>query len=268
MFSQKYNKYKLSKLGRVQQCKKQTNMLTSSFAANLVYPTDLAVRQKAQRIKLKERWESESKSKEEIKALLKRKAHEQEPVFDDCRSDTSPIAGNEAEILLLSSRDIHEYVFPDSVFDDNDEDKLFTRYLESQIDADELRLRVEDEMNLLGSESEESPAFYGKPVNSSLVPFEELHTFLAQKSCSLSKFDVIEIFGGMGGVTRMAIRTKLKTGGNVDLITGTDLTYPAEARTFFRFLDDWKPEVVVLGPPCTAFANYSRVNRIIHPALR
>ena len=50
---------------------------------------------------------------------------------------------------------------------------------------------------------------------------DDLDSFLTSDA-NLGTVDVMEIFGGEGGVGHLAIRRRLKSGGNIDLVTGHD----------------------------------------------
>lgn len=69
--------------------------------------------------------------------------------------------------------------------------------------------------------------------------------------------DVMELCGGQGSVARVSIRRRLRAGPNVDLVTGTDFSDPAEANKLIDFIEKYKPELVAAGPPCKAMANWS-----------
>ena len=79
------------------------------------------------------------------------------------------------------------------------------------------------------------------------------------------RVEVMEVFGGLGGVSKIAIRRKLVTGENFDVVTGTDLSVPANQRSLEEYVRKHKPLVIVGGPPCTAFGNWSRLNRVNAP---
>ncbi len=64
--------------------------------------------------------------------------------------------------------------------------------------------------------------------------------------------DVMEICGGAGGVSKIAIRRRLRTGTNFDLITGGDLTNSSHVEQLLGYVKLHKPLVVVMAPPCTA----------------
>ena len=65
-----------------------------------VFPTDQAIRQKAQKKAMIADLEAEGKTKEEIRAATKRKKQPQEQHFDDCGSDVGPIEEHAERALL------------------------------------------------------------------------------------------------------------------------------------------------------------------------
>ena len=77
--------------------------------------------------------------------------------------------------------------------------------------------------------------------------------------------DILEIFGCAAGCTKIAIRRRLRCGKNVDLVSGLDLSRPADAQHLIDDVRLRKPVVVIGGPPCTAFAVLSKLNRHLHP---
>ena len=77
--------------------------------------------------------------------------------------------------------------------------------------------------------------------------------------------DIMEIFGGKAGVTRIATRYRLRTGPNFDLVSGIDLSDAQEINTLWQYLYTYKPRFVVAGPPCTALGGWSHYNRVHHP---
>ena len=72
--------------------------------------------------------------------------------------------------------------------------------------------------------------------------------------------DVMEIFGGAGGTTKVAIRRKLKAGPIVDLVYGMDLSSYTERKKWRVYVEERKPRVLVMGPPCTHFGPFANLN--------
>ena len=77
-----------------------------------------------------------------------------------------------------------------------------------------------------------------------------------------TRMHVMEVYGGHGGVTRIAIRRGLTCGKNFDLAVGVDLLKPGESQKLLKYVDQYQPMVTVMGPPCTAFGSWARYNKI------
>ena len=116
---------------------------------------------------------------------------------------------------------------------------------------------------LLGTEAEDSYLWKSRMVSGKYVHFSEMQTYLNIENRQGT--DVIKICGGEAGVSRLAIRRRLNVGGNLDLVTGVDLTKPERQKELFDVLESSKPLVVVMAPPCTAFGGWSHVQRVRDP---
>ena len=220
---------------------------------------ELAIRQKAAKKAKKEAMEKSGMTKEEVKKKTKRLPQPQEQVFDDCGSDLGPIDdGSERALLAHPSSDLDDTVafcFYDSVEMGDIEDDKWEDSL-----RDNFSLHY-----LLGSEvDEDGEEFKSKHPGATFVEFENLMTYLSGDKMA-GDMDVMELFGGEAGVTRIALRRRLRTGENFDLITGADLTDKKMQQTLFDYVEHHQPLVVVMGPPCTAFASWSNCNRWKYP---
>ena len=76
--------------------------------------------------------------------------------------------------------------------------------------------------------------------------------------------DIFELFGGVGNVTKVAVRRKLKSGRNFDIVCDIDLTKPSEVNELWHYVVKHKPKVLIAAPPCTSFGPWSRFNRVHH----
>jgi len=118
---------------------------------------------------------------------------------------------------------------------------------------------------LLGSECDESHILFQTTYPSAIhLSFSDLDIFMAREGHEGS-LKVMEMFGGEGGVTRLAIRRRLKTGTNFDVVCRVNLTDPVNEHRLLSYVTRHKPLVVVGGPPCSAVASWSRYNRIHNP---
>ena len=74
--------------------------------------------------------------------------------------------------------------------------------------------------------------------------------------------DIVELFGGEGGITKIDIRLSLRGGINFDIITGFDLMNKADVTFLWAYLSRQKPKCVAMFQPCTAFCKWSQRNRV------
>ena len=75
-----------------------------------------------------------------------------------------------------------------------------------------------------------------------------------------SGIDVVELCGGAGRVSRIAIRRHLKTGENFDLVTHCDLNDKRTQDDVEYYITTYKPLVIVMAPSCTPFGAWARYN--------
>ena len=68
--------------------------------------------------------------------------------------------------------------------------------------------------------------------------------------------DILEFVGGEGGTSKVAVRRHLTTGGVVDLVYGYDLSVKAERDRWRTYVFNAKPNVIIMGPPCTHFGSF------------
>ena len=72
-------------------------------------------------------------------------------------------------------------------------------------------------------------------------------------SWSGPRIDVMEIFGGEAGVSRLLIRRHYRVGANYDLVCGYDLSQPTHVQSMWRYIHRHRPSVIiaacVFGPP-------------------
>ena len=70
-----------------------------------------------------------------------------------------------------------------------------------------------------------------------------------------STFDLAEVCGGQGRTTQLAVRRRLRAGGNFDLVTHTDLAKPREAAAALAYFRDNTVYVAVMAPLCDCFGS-------------
>ena len=221
------------------------------------FPTEQAIRQKAQKKTRILQLESDGMTKDEIKNITKRKAVIQEKHYDDCGSDTCPIEFTTQRTLLIRSnssyRDTRDYCFYD----------WDTGELTDSESEDDFRDYHYD--HLLSSEIDEDHSFFiHRGSDSHFIHFTYLVDTL-QKPTLRGKVDVVEIFGGGGGLSKISVRRKLRTGRNFDVVSGCDLSVWANQEEMIRYITVHRPLVIIGGPPCTSFSSWSRYHRRVNP---
>ena len=96
------------------------------------------------------------------------------------------------------------------------------------------------------------------------MPVDSFVSYLSSPTLR-SHVDIVEVFGGMGGGSRVASRRRLVCGKNFDIVTGCDLSVDRDFQSVCQYFAEFKPKVLIGGPPCTAFSSWSRLHRIKNP---
>ena len=78
------------------------------------------------------------------------------------------------------------------------------------------------------------------------------------------KLDLLELCGGEGLPGKIAVRRRLASGGNLDLVTNVDLNCKVTQKRVLDFIFMTKPLVVVMSPTCTPFGPWANLNKIIN----
>ena len=161
-------------------------------------------------------------------------------VFDDCGDDTSQL--ELPEEVMFTYFDTYDDFQP--------------------IDLNDCSYDGLTSWNFPGSDGNTCPE-----CSPAVNTFDTLTSALCflQITANVGQDDLVEVFGGEGGVTRLAIKRKLKSGGNLDLVSGCDLSKQSDIQTLLKYLRKAKPLVVVLAPPCTAFGPWSNFNKTHAP---
>lgn len=211
------------------------------------YPTEQSIRQKAARKQQREDLEKQRYTKEEIKQMLGKKPQIQEEVYKDCGSDSTPLDNDEGHRSLLcysgkTAADVLEYCFGESAV----RKKGIARKLSQFVDGN-FHLHY-----LLGPPYSED----WKLLKGAQVVHGDIHSFQVDVSDTAeNSFDLLAVFAGEGGTTRLAIRRCLKCGRCVDFQQGSDLTWESEQKKLIHYVRERKPLWIVGGPPCSTLAN-------------
>jgi len=72
--------------------------------------------------------------------------------------------------------------------------------------------------------------------------------------------DVVEVCGGEGRVSILAIRRQCNVGINIDLVTHWDLNVPSEQEEVVKYFRKHEPLVCVMGPMCKPFGKLANYN--------
>lgn len=75
-----------------------------------------------------------------------------------------------------------------------------------------------------------------------------------------TSMDIAEICGGVARTTQVAIRFRFKTGSNFDLITGFDLTIPAQNLACLDYFIKHEVFCAIMAPVCGPYGPMSNLN--------
>ena len=215
------------------------------------YPTDAAEKKRNAKRAAKERGEEwvSVKQKKDI-----------EEHYDDCGEDLSAI------MLLL-----------EDTTDGSDSDTDSTGGTWSDADVDLTQFALYGHSQHAGIQTQEQ--LQDLPTNvivaGSVAQFFELlnneteyayPSLVDRKTAKPNRgnVDILELCGGEGLPGRIAVRRKLKSGGNFDIVTDCDLNDPHTQHQITTYIMQCKPLVVVLSPVCTPFGAPARFNKVVN----
>ena len=95
----------------------------------------------------------------------------------------------------------------------------------------------------------------GAPDTSMVQAFHatEVSELLSMLHAVGSSIDVAELCGGAARATKLAVRRKLRTGQNFDLITNVDLNNPRDKAETKKYVQENHVLVMVMAPTCGPF---------------
>ena len=99
---------------------------------------------------------------------------------------------------------------------------------------------------------------------SKFIQVTNMQEFIATVSNISAGLDIVQICGGNGLPGRIALRRRLRTGHNFDIVIGYDLNSKHDQRYVEEYIDTFKPLVVVMSPTCTPFGSWSNINKVIN----
>ena len=213
--------------------------------SSTAFPTDA-------RMKAKKKEEAIKAMGQDPKLLRQRKKILQEQHYDDCGSDFGGIDEKKATVTFADA--VH-YTYHDPDFDSDDNGSSDA---EERLEDDFLNQTYLAWMGFGSTAPDNAMEFV--PASAWEVKAEEFLTFLARPEIK-GTVDVMEFCGGAAGVSRIAVRRRLKAGMNADIICGIDLTTEKGRRILFKYVEQHKPLVIIGAPPCTSMAGWSHYNR-------
>ena len=163
-----------------------------------------------------------------------------ENVFGDCGDDVSTIADSEA------------YSFFDS---DNDPSEDDTMCFDDEFYA----------WACPGSEVKPDNPILKRPLSRHFPSMSSAYAAVRYDSRYAGQHDLMELFAGEAGTTRLCLRRGLKCGPAFDLAINIDLTLPSDVNLLWQYMLKHRPKIVIAGPPCTAFSSWQHINRLKDP---
>lgn len=217
------------------------------------FPTNSKIRKK-EKAKGALTWKEEDGPGEHEDVIPLKSSKVVEDHFDDCGDDILPLLSERDDSdVLFAYFEKSDSEFPPlagtDYFDESDDD------IASVIDPEFETWHLSGSMNGLPDFDPPSACYFAS--------FESLYAELSYAGGSSERgADLVEIFGGEGRCTRIAIRRKLRAGPNWDLVCDINLLIKRDVDCLWHYLQTEKPAVVIGGPPCTGLGPWARYNRI------
>ena len=198
---------------------------TNTDVVEHLYPTDERVR-----------WKEQQKIRKSQGIEVKRKVKVIEDHFDDCGTDLSGL-----EPTNISEDVLFELELPEAIESDEEEDNWTTGLTTFW---------------MLGSDKV-SGLSKTRPRQLTLA---NIASFFEHIKILPAGVDVVELCGGEGRVSTIAVRRRCSTGENFDLITNWDLNDANQQRMVLMYLRVHRPLVVVMSPTCRPFRRLGNYN--------
>ena len=114
------------------------------------------------------------------------------------------------------------------------------------------------------------PFYFGGPCDHMYANLAQVIAPNMQELCYIARIkgpgkDIIEICGGEALASQIAVRRRLDTGPNFDLITQCDLTDPYHQRCTMDYITSNKVLVAVMAPACGPFGPLGVLNEKLYP---
>ena len=202
------------------------------------YPTDSKEKERNKKNELKAQGI-------DTKALVKKQKKYIEPHFDDCGDDLSSIT-TELYAELSSSSDEPPWDELEASSDEDDIGHTMTNtFMCGTWDGDDGAI----------------PLF-----TDSAYQAQDLDELLAYLESSGPGLDIVELCGGEGRSSKVAVRRHLGVGNNFDIVTGTDLNDPVQQRKVLKYINTNNVLVAIMAPTCAPFGPISSMMKANDPA--
>ena len=219
----------------------QQMQLTFKETETAAFPTDSKERERDRKNALKEQGV-------DVKALVKKQKKYVEEHYDDCGDDLTSITDNEMPLLV-------------------DSDSSTIAFNNSSDEADESSSSEDDFIDQLELFSlfgnRDNPDDF--PLPSTVVRPDSIDHAVSLLASAGEGLDMCEFCGGEQRTTRMAVRRRLSTGKNFDLVCNIDLNDPKEQNKALRYLNANNVLVAVMSPTCAPFGPLSHLNKAAQP---
>jgi len=182
----------------------------------------------------------------DTKALVKKQKKYVEPHYDDCGDDLSSIT-TELYAGESSSSDEPPWSELEDSSDDDDIGHCMTNtFMCGTCDGDDGAIpHITD-----------TSAYHA-------ADFDELVAFLTSAGPGM---DIVELCGGEGRSSKVAVRRHLSIGNNFDIVTGTDLNDPVQQRKVLNYINSNNVLVAIMAPTCAPFGPISSLMKANDPA--
>ena len=178
----------------------------------------------------REEWKRKRKENKEKGIEVKKRTKVVEEHFDDCGDDLSGILVNPKELKM---------------------------YLGIQPDFEPLILGLAVDW-LKGSEWE------GPVFSNHVRTAYNITEMMYQLNELQDGLDLVELCGGEGRVSTIAVRRLLHVGENFDLVTHWDLNNPYDQELIVKYFKKYRPLVAIMGPTCKPFGKLANYNYRYH----
>ena len=176
-------------------------------------------------------WKRKRKENKEKGIEVKKKVKVVENHHDDCGTDLSGLGPEDTQVLLSH---------------------------ECEYDSDEENLKGINMYWCKGSDWEDDFVTPFAPGIQEACDVYHMMDILSDMD--EGTLDLVEICGGMARTSTLAVRRRLRTGTNFDLVTNWDLNDTRQQNEVKKYFRKFKPLVAIMGPTCKPFGKLANYN--------